>query len=262
MSAITRRRFLEYGAGAGAGMVLWRSGRGQAFAHEPAVGMLDPRSIPKYVTPLVIPPAMPRTSTIARQGRPEHRLLRDRRAPVPPAHPAAEHGPAGRPRSGATGRSTTPARSTTRRSRSRRAGAGRSASSGSTAWSTPNGEFLPHLLPVDQTLHWANPPGGAPGRDGHGSDQAPYSGPVPIVTHLHGGHSSGGERRLPRGLVPAGRRATFPPGYARTGSHYQTFRAQAQNADSVRRGRPAAPCSSTTTTSARRRCGTTTTRSG
>ena len=24
-----------------------------------------------------------------------------------------------------------------------------------------NGNFLPHLLPVDQTLHWANPPGGA-----------------------------------------------------------------------------------------------------
>src|SRR5512144_1196244 len=25
------------------------------------------------------------------------------------------------------------------------------------------GRFLPHLLPVDQTLHWANPPGGRPG---------------------------------------------------------------------------------------------------
>jgi len=28
-----------------------------------------------------------------------------------------------------------------------------------------NGGFLPHLLPVDPTLHWANPPGGAAGRD-------------------------------------------------------------------------------------------------
>ena len=28
-------------------------------------------------------------------------------------------------------------------------------------------------------------------------------GPVPIVTHLHGGHSERGERRLPGGLVPA-----------------------------------------------------------
>ena len=28
-----------------------------------------------------------------------------------------------------------------------------------------NGGFLPHLLPVDPTLHWANPPGGVSGRD-------------------------------------------------------------------------------------------------
>ena len=27
------------------------------------------------------------------------------------------------------------------------------------------GAFLPHLLPVDPTLHWANPPGGTTGRD-------------------------------------------------------------------------------------------------
>src|SRR5262249_12886975 len=28
-----------------------------------------------------------------------------------------------------------------------------------------NGNYLPHLLPVDSTLHWANPPGGKAGRD-------------------------------------------------------------------------------------------------
>jgi hypothetical protein len=28
-----------------------------------------------------------------------------------------------------------------------------------------NGDYLPHLLPVDQTLHWANPPGGTEARD-------------------------------------------------------------------------------------------------
>jgi hypothetical protein len=27
------------------------------------------------------------------------------------------------------------------------------------------GNFLPHLLPVEPTLHWANPPGGTEGRD-------------------------------------------------------------------------------------------------
>ena len=28
-----------------------------------------------------------------------------------------------------------------------------------------NGNYLPHLLPVDPTLHWANPPGGTADRD-------------------------------------------------------------------------------------------------
>ena len=46
-----------------------------------------------------------------------------------------------------------------------------------------NGNFLPHLLPVDPTLHWANPPQGG---DGNGSVDSrptftstpgPYTGP-------------------------------------------------------------------------------------
>ena len=56
-----------------------------------------------------------------------------------------------------------------------------------------SGHFLPHLLPVDPTLHWANPPGGAKGRDSRptfGATPGPYTGPVPMVTHLHGGHST------------------------------------------------------------------------
>ncbi len=54
---------------------------------------------------------------------------------------------------------------------------------------SPSGDFLPHLLPVDPTLHWANPPGGNAGRDERPSfstTPGPYTGPVPIVTHLHG----------------------------------------------------------------------------
>ena len=48
----------------------------------------------------------------------------------------------------------------------------------------PNGEapFLQSLLPIDQTLHWADPLGQ------HGSTAA-YVGPVPSVTHLHGGET-------------------------------------------------------------------------
>ncbi|HMN31155.1 MAG TPA: hypothetical protein PKE45_23585, partial [Caldilineaceae bacterium] len=29
----------------------------------------------------------------------------------------------------------------------------------------PTSAYLPHLFAVDPTLHWANPPGGAAGRD-------------------------------------------------------------------------------------------------
>jgi len=57
------------------------------------------------------------------------------------------------------------------------------------------GDPLPHLLGpvVDQTLHWANP-GPTPcmdpakTKDCATDDPTPYTGPVPIVTHVHGAH--------------------------------------------------------------------------
>ncbi|HXV13407.1 MAG TPA: multicopper oxidase domain-containing protein, partial [Candidatus Krumholzibacteria bacterium] len=58
---------------------------------------------------------------------------------------------------------------------------------------------LPHLLPVDETLHWAMPEG------------YPESG-VPIVTHVHGGHSESASDGLPD--------AWFTPGFAQTGSGF------------------------------------------
>ena len=51
----TRREFLQLSAMAGAAWLIpWKS----ALAQLPG-GSLDPTTIPKYVTPLVIPPAMP-----------------------------------------------------------------------------------------------------------------------------------------------------------------------------------------------------------
>ncbi len=54
----------------------------------------------------------------------------------------------------------------------------------SVQWSnrlSANGEPLPHLLPVDRTLAWADPQGEGAVRGGD------YRGPVPLVTHGHGG---------------------------------------------------------------------------
>jgi len=61
MARITRRQLIVYGTGAGAALFLpLRVGTRQALAQVPR-GTLPPSSIPKYQTPLVIPPAMPRT---------------------------------------------------------------------------------------------------------------------------------------------------------------------------------------------------------
>jgi FtsP/CotA-like multicopper oxidase with cupredoxin domain len=62
------------------------------------------------------------------------------------------------------------------------------------AWQGKKGKFLPHLLAVDQTLHWANPLANCSSAevrtDCHGVDPLPYMGPVPIITHVHGAHVS------------------------------------------------------------------------
>jgi bilirubin oxidase len=91
-----------------------------------------------------------------------------------------------------------------------------------------NGDYLPHLLPVDQTLHWANPPGGIDGRDSEGLDPTPYPGPVPIVTHLHGGHSGQESDGFAEAwYLPAAN--NIPQGHAAVGSYYDLFKAQAEN---------------------------------
>lgn len=58
---------------------------------------------------------------------------------------------------------------------------------------------LPHLLPVDESIHWAMPEGW------------PYSG-VPVVTHLHGGHVESASDGNPD--------AWFTPGFTRTGAYW------------------------------------------
>jgi FtsP/CotA-like multicopper oxidase with cupredoxin domain len=87
------------------------------------------------------------------------------------------------------------------------------------------GNYLPHLLAVDQTLHWANPSGGTQGRDMHGSTGAPYGGPVPIVTHLHGGHNAQESDGFAEAwYLPAAN--NIPAEYARVGTWYDAFRSE------------------------------------
>ncbi len=226
MARITRRQLLKYGAAGGVTLFLpLRVGARQALAQVPG-GTLPPGSIPKYETPLVIPPAMPRSAPLPtpRAGSVDYYeiAVRQFRQHILPQSMGLEpttvwsYGSANHPGSFNYPAFTVEA-----------------------SWRMPvrvkwinqlvdaNGDYLPHLLPVDQTLHWANPPGGPSGTDSHGTDPTRYTGPVPIVTHLHGGHTSEESDGYPEAwYLPAAR--NIPAGFARVGSFYQRFRAEAQ----------------------------------
>src|SRR6266540_1680302 len=225
MARITRRQLLKYGAAGGAVLFLpLRVGSRQALAQVPG-GTLPPGSVPKYVTPLVVPPAMPRTAKVPVQAGKsvdyyEIAVRQFRQHILPQSMGLAttvwSYGSVNHPASFNYPAFTVEA-----------------------TWRKPvrvkwindlvdaNGNYLPHLLPVDQTLHWANPPGGEGARDGHGSDPARYTGPVPIVTHLHGGHSSEESDGFAEAwYLPAAN--NIPASYARAGSFYETFRAKAE----------------------------------
>src|SRR6188474_3521277 len=61
---LTRRSFLKVGLAGGAALFLpWRAGTRSVRAAEPA-GLLDPGEISHFMTPLLIPPAMPRAGKI------------------------------------------------------------------------------------------------------------------------------------------------------------------------------------------------------
>jgi FtsP/CotA-like multicopper oxidase with cupredoxin domain len=94
-------------------------------------------------------------------------------------------------------------------------------------------KFLKHLLPVDRTLHWANPEQ-LLCRDGSFSTdcmpapsnglilQQAYDGPVPIVTHVHGAHVNPESDGYPEAWwLPDAR--NIPSGYAKKGGLYDQF---------------------------------------
>ena len=83
--------------------------------------------------------------------------------------------------------------------------------------------YLKHLLPIDQTLHWANPAklcaDGTRRTDCRGFQPSPYMGPVPLVTHVHGSHVEGHSDGYPEAWwLPAA--MNIPGGYA---THGTTF---------------------------------------
>ena len=217
---ISRRAFLKMSAAVG-GVVLLRPGGGTVWAEPLPGGTLDPRDIDKYVRDLVIPPPMPRSGTRTIRGGKNADFydiaVRQFRQEIVPGL---------RTRVWSYGSATVPGTfnypAFTIEAKWRRPVAVR--------WRNElvdrDGNFRPHLLPVDPTLHWANPGGGRRGRDSRPEfDSTPrrYRGPVPIVTHLHGAEKVGDESDgyAEAWFLPDAR--DIPSGFAREGTWYDFF---------------------------------------
>ena len=220
---IARRKLLVAGAVGGA-VLLLPPGSQRAPASSRGVARLDPRSIPKYVTELMIPPVMPQVRKASRQAVDEYAISvrQFRQQVLPPGCPSTTVWGYGSPDHPWTfsypactveARVDRPVRIT---------------------WANElvdaNGRFLPHLLPVDPTLHWANPGGGTVGRDRHvayTSTPGRYTGPVPIVTHLHGAHVEEEADGYPEAwYLPVAK--NLPRGCATVGSYYDEFGAKCE----------------------------------
>ena len=227
---VTRRTFLKY-TGATT-LTLFGQGGPKGFRQAIAAipgGTLDVTRLPKFVTPLVIPPSMPASGAVALAGGGSadyyEIAVRQFRQQLLPAgygpttlwgygsinHPGTFNYPS----------FTIEAK-----------------------WRVPvrvkwinqlvdaNGNHLPHLFAVDPTLHWANPPGGKSGRDTRPTFSAtpgPYTGPVPTVTHVHGAIGVGDESDgyAEAWFLPALAPGKLPAGHAAEGTWYEFFRKKA-----------------------------------
>lgn len=228
---ISRRTFLKYTSGTAlTWYALNKFGVLQALGQIQG-GTLNPNLVPKYQTPLLIPPVMPKAGTIVANGGKnidyyEISMKQFQQQILPAGFPATTVWGYGAVSSASKrGLLVHNAPSLTIEAK----------------WNRPvrvkwindlkdaNNNFLPHLLPVDQTLHWANPPGGTLHRDSRPSfteTPGPYDGPVPIVTHVHGAVGVGDESDgyAEAWYLP---NANLPMGYASEGTWYNFFKDKA-----------------------------------
>ena len=231
---ISRRSFLKYTIG---GTVLTLVGHDRLTGVRKAVaqipgGTLDPASVPKYRTALLIPPVMPKAGRVVLRGGQnadyyEISMRQISQQILPTEFPATTvWGYGAVTAEGKRGLLLHHAPSLTIEAH----------------WKRPvrvkwinelvdtQGHALPHLLPVDPTLHWANPPGGTAGRDTRPtftSTPPRYTGPVPIVTHVHGAAGVGDESDgyAEAWFLPAAN--DIPDGYASEGTWYEFFAGKA-----------------------------------
>jgi FtsP/CotA-like multicopper oxidase with cupredoxin domain len=249
---VSRRAFIAWVGGASAGFYLFGRMPGTsapaALAAIPG-GTLDPASVTKFVTPMLVPPVMPRTGTLVRRGGKnidyyEISMRQFSQQILPAGLPATMvWGYGSKAAQSNRGLLIHNAPSLTIEARVNRPVR--------IKWINElvdgSGGYLPHLLPVDPTLHWANPPGGDSERDMRPSftsktyvpldeftnpetQYTRYTGPVPIVTHVHGavGVADDSDGYAEAWYLPAAN--DIPSGYAHTGTWYEFFRGKAEQA--------------------------------
>jgi FtsP/CotA-like multicopper oxidase with cupredoxin domain len=201
-------------------------------------GTLDPTTISKFGAPMLVPPVMPRAAVLTpRGGKPidyyEISMRQFAQQILPEGfNPTTVWGYGGKAVRSNRGLFIHHAPSLTIEA----------------TWNRPvrikwtnelvdaNGDYLPHLLPVDPTLHWANPPGGIDGRDRRppfSATPGPYTGPVPMVTHVHGavGVADDSDGYAEAWYLP--RASNIPEGYATEGRWFEFFAAKAVTAYGV-----------------------------
>jgi len=217
----TRRQFVQAGVVAGAavalgGPYLLLSGRNAAAA------TLDPNTIPKYVTPLFVLPAMPPTKILS--DHLEYQVAERRMSAqvLPAGMPKTVVNGYGNPNIGATFHSPSFTIENIANKQTRVTWINQMVDS--------SGNFLPPLFTTDPTIHWANPPGGVSGRDStpiFSSTPPPYTGPQPMIVHLHGAHVFEESDGLPQTwFLPQAK--NIPSGFATVGTDYAAFKAEAQ----------------------------------
>ncbi|MBL8044923.1 MAG: multicopper oxidase domain-containing protein [Anaerolineales bacterium] len=231
----TRRQFLKLSTVFGASLFLplrpTSTGVRSVFAQIPG-GTLNPAAVGKYATPLLIPPVMPRAGTIRLAGGQNADYYEISMRQI-----SQQILPAGLPSTTVWGYGAVA--SANKRglllhnapSLTIEAKANRPVR---VKWindlKDANGHYLPHLLPVDPTLHWANPAGGVAGRDTRPTfSETPgrYTGPVPTVTHVHGAAGVGDESDgyAEAWYLPAAN--NIPADYASNGTWYNFFHGKA-----------------------------------
>ena len=224
---ISRRDFLKL---SGAGMLsLYAASRGKFTlrARAQIPGALDPTSLPKYVTPLLIPPVMPKAGVITQRGQAIDYYeisMRQIQEQILPAgyDPTTVWGYGAVKSANQKGLLLHHAPSLTIEAQANKPVR--------VKWINElvddNGDFLHHLLPVDPTLHWANPSGGVGGRDTRpvfGDSPRSYRGPVPIITHVHGAVGVGDESDGHAEAWYLPDTSSIPAGYATNGTWYDYF---------------------------------------